>query len=191
MCFCVYVQVLVNIIKYSLWFLIKLKLKKNHRQNRQVCVCVCMCVCVCVCVRIYDVYDKVKEKTSWYMGSGDRVKSYKRHKNGTWCPPWLKLSIIIKGQWSNPRKGVTPSPTPQCHHHHVVPLARISMTLSRYFSLSFIASGRTSGLHPVSSHSCCIYVRTGRPAFARPYVGVHRKTSLMSSSLHVCLVYLG
>ena len=68
------------------------------------------------------------------------------------------------------------------HHHHHVPLAQISLTLSRHFSLSFIASGRSSGLHPVSSHSCCMYVRAGRPAFARPYVGVPRSTSLMSSS---------
>ena len=28
-----------------------------------------------------------------------------------------------------------------------------------------------------------MYVRAGRPAFARPYVGVHRSTSLMGSSL--------
>ena len=81
------------------------------------------------------------------------------------------------------------------HHHHVVPLARISLTLSRHFSLSFIASGRSSGLHPVSSHSCCMYVRAGRPAFARPYVEDHRSTSLMSSSLLLqqcpaCLVRL-
>ena len=69
------------------------------------------------------------------------------------------------------------------HHHHVVLPARISLTLSRHFSLSFIASGRSSRLHPVSSHSCCMYVRAGRPAFAGPYVGVHRSTSLMSSSL--------
>ena len=69
------------------------------------------------------------------------------------------------------------------HHHYVLPLVRISLTLSRYFSLSFIASGRSSGLHPVSSPSCCMYVRAGRPAFARPYAGVHRSTSLMSSSL--------
>ena len=69
------------------------------------------------------------------------------------------------------------------HHHHVVPLSRISLTLSRHFSLTFIASSRSSGLHPVSSHSCCMYVRVGRPAFARPYVGVHWSTSLMSSSL--------
>ena len=81
------------------------------------------------------------------------------------------------------------------HHHHVVPQARISLTLSRYFSLSFIASGSSSGLHPVSSHSCWMYVRAGRPAFARPYEGVHRSTSLMSSSLLLqqcpaCLVHL-
>ena len=68
------------------------------------------------------------------------------------------------------------------HHHHVVPLARISLTLSRHFSLSFIASGRSSGLHLVSSHICCMNVLAGRPAFARSYMGVHRSTSLMSSS---------
>ena len=67
------------------------------------------------------------------------------------------------------------------HHHHVVLVARISLTLSRHFSLSFIASGRSSGQHPVSSHSCWMYVRAGRPAFARPCVGVHKSTSLMSS----------
>ena len=81
------------------------------------------------------------------------------------------------------------------HHHHLVPLARISLTLSCHFSLSFITSGRSSGLHPVFSHSCCMYVRDGRPAFARPYVGVHRSTSLRSSSLLLqpcpaCLVRL-
>ena len=69
------------------------------------------------------------------------------------------------------------------HYHHVVLVARISLTLSRHFSQSFIASGRSSGLHPVSSQSCWMYVRAGRPAFARPYVGVHKSTSLMSSSL--------
>ena len=81
------------------------------------------------------------------------------------------------------------------HHHHVVPLSRISLALSRHFSLSFIASGRSSGPHPISSHSCWMYVWAGRPAFARPYVGFHRSTSLMSSSLLLqqwpaCLVHL-
>ena len=62
-------------------------------------------------------------------------------------------------------------------------MERIFLTLSRHFSLSFIASGRSSGLHPVSSHNCCMYVRAGRPAFARPYVAVPRSTSLMTSSM--------
>ena len=84
---------------------------------------------------------------------------------------------------------------PLGNHHHVVPPAWISLTLSRHFSLSFIASGRSSGLHPVSSHSCCVYVQAGRPALAQPYMGVHRSTSLMSSSLLLqqcpaCLVRL-
>ena len=42
------------------------------------------------------------------------------------------------------------------HHHLVVPSARISLTLSRHPSLSFIASGRSSGSHPVSSQNCCM-----------------------------------
>ena len=76
-----------------------------------------------------------------------------------------------------------------------MPQARISLTLYRHFSLSFIASGRSSGPHPVSSYSCWMYVRAGRPAFAWPYVGVHRSTSLISSSLLLqhwpaCLVCL-
>ena len=58
------------------------------------------------------------------------------------------------------------------HHHHVVLVAWLSLTLSRHFSLSFIASGRSSGQHPVSSHCCWMYVRAGCPAFARPCVGV-------------------
>ena len=81
------------------------------------------------------------------------------------------------------------------HHRHVVLVARISLTLSRHFYLSFIASGRSSGLYPISSHSWWMYVRAGRPAFVRPYVGVHKSTSLMSSSLLLqqcpaCLVRL-
>ena len=81
------------------------------------------------------------------------------------------------------------------HRHHIALVARISLTLSRHSSLSFIALGRSSGQHPVSSHSCWMYVRAGRPAFARPCVGVYKSTSLMSSSLLLqqcpaCLVRL-
>ena len=71
------------------------------------------------------------------------------------------------------------------HHHHVAPSACLSLTLSRHFSLTSIASGRSSGM----------YVRAGRLAFAQPCEGVHKSTLLMSSSLLLqqcpaCLVRL-
>ena len=40
------------------------------------------------------------------------------------------------------------------NHHLVVPPSRISVTISRHSSLSFITIGGSSGLHPVSSQSC-------------------------------------
>ena len=69
------------------------------------------------------------------------------------------------------------------HHHHVAPSAWISLTLSCHPSLLYIASGRSSGLHPILALSCCMQVLAGHPAFPHPYEGVHRSTSLMSSSL--------
>ena len=77
-----------------------------------------------------------------------------------------------------------------------MPPARISLTLSHHLSLSFTASGGSSGLHPVSSQSCRMYVQAGCPAFARSCEGgVHTSTSLMSSFLLLqqcptCLVRL-
>ena len=104
------------------------------------------------------------------------------------------LRAILNKSWRQ-------HPTRHQLYGHLLPLTktiqvrRISLTLSRHFSQSFIASGRSSGPHPVSSHSCWMYVRACRPAFARPYVGVHRSTLLMSSSLLLqqwpaCLVRL-
>ena len=125
---------------------------------------------------------------------------------------YIYIYIDIYRCWSDKRKvNISKSIYPQMilnliyhhhHHHHVVPLARISLTLSRHFSLSFIAFGRSSGLHPVSSHSCCMYLRPGRFAFAWPYAGIHRSTSLMSFSLLLqqcpmcpfrltCIVFMG
>ena len=51
------------------------------------------------------------------------------------------------------------------HHHHVTLSARIFLTLSRHTSISSIAFGWSSGLHPVSAQSYCMQVR------ARPYEG--------------------
>ena len=84
---------------------------------------------------------------------------------------------------------------PKHHHHHVALSARIFLNLSHHPSLSSIALGRSSGLHPASTQSCCMYVRAGRPAFARPCEGVHRSTLFTSSSLLLqqcpaCLVRL-
>ena len=60
---------------------------------------------------------------------------------------------------------------------------------------SIIHCFRSSGLHPVSAQSCCIYVLVGHPAIARLCEGVCGSASLMSSPLHLqqcfpCLVHL-
>ena len=110
------------------------------------------------------------------------------------------MSILLYGctTWTQAKR-IEKKPDGNCshihHHHHVTLVARISLTLSRHSFLSFITLGRSSGQHPVSSHSCWMYVRAGRPAFARPCVGVHKSTSLMSSSLLLqqcpaCLTYI-
>ena len=75
------------------------------------------------------------------------------------------------------------------HHHHIALVARISLTLSRHSSLSFIALGRSSGQHPVSSHSCWMYVRAGRPAFARPCVG-RILEGVRAKNLQATLIYV-
>ena len=69
------------------------------------------------------------------------------------------------------------------HHHHVTLSARIFLTLSRHPSQSSIPFGKSSGLHPISAQSCCMEVRAGCLAFARPCEGVHRSTSFYWSGL--------
>ena len=71
-------------------------------------------------------------------------------------------------------------------YHYVVSPARISLTLSRHSSLSFIASG----LHAVSSQSCCMYVWAGCPAFCSAIWGskscircVLKENELLNSAL--------
>ena len=57
-------------------------------------------------------------------------------------------------------------------------------TSSRHFSLLFITLAGLQGYIPYPHIAAvCMYVRAGRPAFAWPYEGVYRSTSLMSSSL--------
>ena len=85
---------------------------------------------------------------------------------GRWDASYIYIYIIIHGQTvllyhnSTVRLGRWDASYIYMYHHHhhhqVVPPARISLTISRHFSLSFIASGRSSGLHATSSHSCCM-----------------------------------
>ena len=81
-------------------------------------------------------------------------------------------------------------------HHRVVPLAQISLILPRHFSLSFIASGRSSGLHPVSSHSCCIFELVILPLLGHMWesIVVHHLWALLLPGLiqycsqHSCVI---
>ena len=127
-----------------------------------------MCVCVCVCAYVCLTTTNLSRRLTMHLNDSSSIALHlKTHS--------IPKSIILKNSsWQHHYNH---------HHHHVVLVARISLTLSRHFSLSFIASGRSSGQHPVSSHSCWMYVRAGRPAFARPCVGVHKSISLMNSSL--------
>ena len=136
-----------------------------------------------LCTNIRVDYVEMIYKSLWQVYS-PRVQRL----NGLLERKWEKVGFLF-AYWLNVRVE-TSCPVKIYHHHHhhhrVMPPARISLTLSRHFSLSFIASGRSSGLLLVSSHSCCMYVLAGRPVLARPYVGVHRSISLMSSSLLLC-----
>ena len=77
--------------------------------------------------------------------------------------PSVEMQSVLStapADWAAWQKGLVNACLKLYHHHHhhhlVVPSARISLTLSCHPSLSFIASGRSSGLHPVSARSCCI-----------------------------------
>ena len=68
-------------------------------------------------------------------------------------------------------------------------------TFSRHLSLLSIASCWFSKSHPVSAQKCCRKILVGRTTLAYPFKGVHRRRSLISSSLILrqyqqCLVRL-
>ena len=74
---------------------------------------------------------------------------------------------------------------------HGYPWTPLAISLYR----SLLLAGSQGDIPYPHRAAVCMYVRAGRPAFARPYVGVHRSTSLMSSSLLLqqcpaCLVRL-
>ena len=90
-----------------------------------------MCVCVCVCVSVRE-RERERERESFHT-----VLSNVHDSIFFSTLPCYNIKLRIYH-----------------HHHHIALVARISLTLSRHSSLSFIALGRSSGQHPVSSHSC-------------------------------------
>ena len=80
-------------------------------------------------------------------------------------------------------------------HYYGVQLAHISMALSCHWSLSSIAFGWSSMVHPISVRRSCRYVLVGRLTSDRLCEVVHRSTSLMRTPLLLqlcpaCLVCL-
>ena len=77
-------------------------------------MCECLCACLCVSVCVY-VCVSVCLPIAWETGVQSQVESYQRLKKWSLMLPCLILSIIRQGsrvKWSNPGKGVAPSPTP-------------------------------------------------------------------------------
>ena len=114
-----------------------------------------------------EYFDRTPEKNPEYKAELGKLNvQYKHEGPSLFSRIYIYIYIYIYISSSSCRAGSTDIPDP------LSPLL-----------LSFIALGRSSGQHPVSSHSCWMYVHAGRPAFARPCVGVHKSTSLMSLSL--------
>ena len=65
------------------------------------------------------------------------------------CP--IDTDNVIQGLFDSQRHVIV---NHHHRHHHPVPLAKISPNLSRHPSLSSIALGRSSMLHPISVQSC-------------------------------------
>ena len=107
----------------------------------------------------------------------------------TWPEDMLSIIVLIiingiSNTSSNPGQGCL-----YFHHHHVVPSAQISLTLSCHPSISSIVSGRSSRLHPVltllyvgSSYSSCLCLSM--------WGGSLMSSSLLLQRCPACLVRL-
>ena len=67
---------------------------------------------------------------------------------------FTQVRPVQRHLWLTARSNVNMQQIYFYHQHHVALPAQIS--LSRHSSLSFIAPGRSSMLHPVLAHSCCM-----------------------------------
>ena len=130
--------------------------------------------------------DSMSQRSRAHIGYSDLLSRPSIEINTIWEP-------LIKKAWKKLQKKTWWRYNVYHHHHHIraastdipgplSPLLPIIHRLWQFFRAT-------------SSHSCWMYVRAGHPAFAWPYVGVHRSTSLMNLSLLLqqclaCLVRL-
>ena len=127
-----------------------------------VCVCVCVCVyvcvyiyifmCICVCIYLPDIGLAVR------VFANRPGESYQRLKKWYLMPPCLTLSIIRYGsrvKWSNPGKGVAPSPTPWC--------SKLSSfgspsTMVAYFTFFYLYMCECVCIYIYMCECVCIYI---------------------------------
>ena len=81
------------------------------------------------------------------------------------------------------------------HHHQLMLIAHIPLTLSHHLSLLAFAFGRSCRLHPVSAWSWWMWVFAVQPALVCPCGRVHRRTlpkslPLLLQQYSACLVSL-
>ena len=92
-------------------------------------------LCQCPVVPDIGIMVRVAQET-WVQF---QVKSYQRLKKWYFMPPCLTLSIIRYGsrvKWSNPGKGVAPSPTPWCSSNQKGRLGGCQLYLLYLFCLT-------------------------------------------------------
>ena len=83
---------------------------------------------------------------AWETWVQSQVESYQRLKKWYLMPPCLTLSIIRYGsrvKWSNPGKGVAPSPTPWCSSYRKGSL-RVTLNYGRQLYLLYMRKTKNS-----------------------------------------------
>ena len=142
------------------------------------CVCVCVCVCLCtplsieffLCIHVYQIncfFTSPNQLLFYFLCISLSFSLSLSISQNIYIYIYIYIYIIIMS----------------ClQHGYPWP----SLATSPYYS------SPPAGLQ---GYIVCPHIVAGRPAFARPYVAVHRSTSLMSSSLLLqlcpaCLVRL-
>ena len=98
----------------------------------------------------------------------------KMHCKDKWAPKWIDTKWEIKKKFCDHH-----------HHHHqeAVCVARIPFTLRCNPSPSAHTLHKYSWWHPLSAQSRWVYIFAGQPKLVCPCVRVHRRMSLLNSSL--------